>query len=78
MMTSRNGKRAGALKSASNSAGREIEGLMTLAIQIVVLVVLAIYAKAGAVALKRPISDFYAGGGAIPACSTAWRLPQVS
>ena len=39
---------------------------MTLAIQIVVLVVLAIYAKAGAVALKRPISDFYAGGGAIP------------
>jgi cation/acetate symporter len=40
---------------------------MTLAIQIVVLVVLAIYAKAGAIALNRPISDFYAGGGAIPA-----------
>src|SRR4029453_16240331 len=40
---------------------------MTLAIQIVVLVVLAIYAKAGAIALNRLISDFYSGGGAIPA-----------
>ena len=40
---------------------------MTLAIQLVVLVVLAIYAKAGAVRLNRPISDFYAAGAAIPA-----------
>jgi cation/acetate symporter len=40
---------------------------MTLAIQLVVLVVLAIYAKAGAVRLNRPISDFYGAGAAIPA-----------
>jgi cation/acetate symporter len=40
---------------------------MTLAVQLVVLIVLAIYAKAGAVALNRPISDFYAAGAAMPA-----------
>jgi cation/acetate symporter len=32
-----------------------------------VLVVLAIYARAGAVALKRPISDFYVAGRLVPA-----------
>jgi len=40
---------------------------MTLAIQVVVLVALAIYAKAGAVALHRPVSDFFAAGQSIPA-----------
>ena len=40
---------------------------MTLAIQVVVLVALAIYAKAGAVALYRPVSDFFAAGQSIPA-----------
>src|SRR5262245_10039174 len=40
---------------------------MTLAIQLVVLIALAIYAKAAAVRLNRPISDFYAAGAAIPA-----------
>src|SRR5262245_43624455 len=40
---------------------------MTLAIQVVVLFALAIYAKAGAVALHRPVSDFFAAGQSIPA-----------
>jgi cation/acetate symporter len=40
---------------------------VTLTIQLLVLVVLAIYAKAGAVALNRPISDFYVAGALIPA-----------
>jgi cation/acetate symporter len=40
---------------------------VTLTIQLLVLVVLAIYAKAAAVALKRPISDFYGAGALIPA-----------
>src|SRR5215467_12427715 len=40
---------------------------MTLAIQVLVLVALAIYAKAGAVALHRPVSDFFAAGQSIPA-----------
>jgi cation/acetate symporter len=47
---------------------------MTLAIQIVVLAALAIYAKAGAVRLKRPISDFYAASAAIPAVTNGMAI----
>ena len=39
---------------------------MTLAIKFLVLAVLAIYARAGAVALRRPISDFYVAGRLVP------------
>ncbi len=39
---------------------------MTLAIKVLVLAVLAIYARAGAVALRRPISDFYVAGRLVP------------
>lgn len=41
----------------------------TLTIQIMVLAALLVYAVFGAGALKRPISDFYAGGHAVPAVS---------
>src|SRR5262245_54715423 len=47
---------------------------MTLAVQLVVLIVLAIYAKAGAVALNRPISDFYAAGAAIQALTNGMAI----
>ena len=40
---------------------------MTLAIKFLVLGVLAVYARAGAVALRRPISDFYVAGRLVPA-----------
>ena len=40
---------------------------MILTIAFAVLVVLAIYAKAGAVPLHRPISDFYVAGALVPA-----------
>lgn len=39
---------------------------MTLAIKFLVLAVLALYARAGAVALRRPISDFYVAGRLVP------------
>src|SRR3990170_545671 len=39
----------------------------TLTIQFLVLATLALYAKAGAVALRRPISDFYVAGRLVPA-----------
>lgn len=39
---------------------------MTLAVKFLVLAVLAIYARAGAVALRRPISDFYVAGRLVP------------
>ena len=39
---------------------------MTLAIKFLLLAVLAIYARAGAVALQRPISDFYVAGRLVP------------
>ena len=39
---------------------------MTLAIKFLLLAVLAIYARAGAVALRRPISDFYVAGRLVP------------
>ena len=39
---------------------------MTLAIKFLVLGVLAVYARAGAVALRRPISDFYVAGRLVP------------
>ncbi len=39
---------------------------MALAIKFLVLAVLAIYARAGAVALRRPISDFYVAGRLVP------------
>ena len=41
-------------------------GGVTLAIKFLVLAVLAIYARAGAVALRRPISDFYVAGRLVP------------
>lgn len=40
---------------------------MTLAIKFLMLAILALYAKAGAVALRRPISDFYVAGRLAPA-----------
>jgi cation/acetate symporter len=39
---------------------------VTLAIKFLVLAVLALYARAGAVALRRPISDFYVAGRLVP------------
>ncbi|MGH6832043.1 MAG: cation acetate symporter, partial [Methyloceanibacter sp.] len=39
---------------------------MTLAIKFLVLATLALYARAGAVALRRPISDFYVAGRLVP------------
>ncbi|MGZ8415605.1 MAG: sodium:solute symporter family transporter [Methyloceanibacter sp.] len=39
---------------------------MTLAVKFLLLAVLAIYARAGAVALRRPISDFYVAGRLVP------------
>jgi cation/acetate symporter len=39
---------------------------VTLAIKFLVLGVLAVYARAGAVALRRPISDFYVAGRLVP------------
>src|SRR3990170_8301321 len=39
----------------------------TLTIQFLVLAILALYARAGAVALRRPISDFYVAGRLVPA-----------
>ena len=39
---------------------------MTLVIKLLVLAVLAIYARAGAIALRRPISDFYVAGRLVP------------
>ena len=38
----------------------------TLTIQLLVLVAVALYARAGAVALRRPISDFYVAGRLVP------------
>lgn len=38
----------------------------TLTIQLIVLVTVALYARAGAVALRRPISDFYVAGRLVP------------
>jgi cation/acetate symporter len=43
------------------------EGLVTLTIQILLLASLAVYARAGLVALRRPISDFYVAGRLVPA-----------
>ena len=40
---------------------------MTLTIQILLLASVAIYARAGLVALRRPISDFYVAGRLVPA-----------
>jgi cation/acetate symporter len=39
----------------------------TLTVQFLVLIVLALYARAGAIALGRPISDFYVAGRLVPA-----------
>ncbi|MGD9502199.1 MAG: hypothetical protein AB7V40_06900, partial [Methyloceanibacter sp.] len=39
----------------------------TLTIQLVVLIAAALYARAGAVALRRPVSDFYVAGRLVPA-----------
>jgi cation/acetate symporter len=39
---------------------------VTLAIKFLVLAVLALYARAGAVGLRRPISDFYVAGRLVP------------
>ena len=39
---------------------------MTLAVKFLMLAVLAVYARAGAVALRRPISDFYVAGRLVP------------
>lgn len=39
---------------------------MTLAIKFLVLATVALYARAGAVALRRPISDFYVAGRLVP------------
>ena len=40
---------------------------MTLATKLLILATLALYARAGAVALRRPISDFYVAGRLVPA-----------
>ncbi|MGH6833030.1 MAG: sodium:solute symporter family transporter, partial [Methyloceanibacter sp.] len=40
---------------------------MTLATKFLILATLALYARAGAVALRRPISDFYVAGRLVPA-----------
>ena len=40
---------------------------MTLTIQILLIASLAVYARAGLVALRRPISDFYVAGRLVPA-----------
>ena len=47
---------------------------MTLAIKFLVLGVLAVYARAGAVALRRPITDFYVAGRLVPGLFNGMRL----
>jgi cation/acetate symporter len=42
------------------------EGIVTLTIQILVVASLLLYARAGLVALRRPMSDFYAAGRLVP------------
>ncbi len=47
---------------------------MRLAVQILLLASLAVYARAGLVALRRPISDFYVAGRLVPAAFNGMAL----